>query len=143
MPTQQSFFDRATAALRDGNPYPILSDQVAFDNEAEKTQWRRRGDLMLDIRSSVRSRVVSIALADDIQRLLLDDQEVANAALAKRLLTELLAAAEGDDEGDQAYADFLAEIAPNEDIPKVVAAERMRRQKVAAHVRTLLDEIDA
>ena len=143
MPTPQSFFDRALAALREGNPYPMLSDQATFDNEAAKALWRRRADLMLDIRSSIHSRVVSIALADDIQRLLIDDPTLANPTLAKTLLRKLLAVAEANGEGDEAYADFLAEIAPDEDIPKVVAAERTRRQKVAAHVRMLLEKIDA
>jgi hypothetical protein len=143
MSTPQSFFDRACAALRDGNPYPMLSDQVAFDSETAKAQWRKRADLMLDIRESIHSRIVSIALADDIQRLLIDDPELANPTLAKTLLSRLLENAEENGEGDKAYANFLAEIAPNEDISKVVSAERTRRQKVAAHVRTLLANIDA
>jgi hypothetical protein len=141
MLTPQSFFDRAIAALREGNPYPILSDHIVFDSETAKAQWRRRADLMLDIRSSVYSRVVSISLADDIQRLLIDDEAVANPALARTLLSKLLAIAEDDGEGDKAYADFLADVAPNEDIPKVVAAERTRRQQVADYVRTRLEKI--
>jgi hypothetical protein len=96
MPTPQSFFDRARAALREGNPYPMLSDQVAFDSEAAKAEWHRRADLMLDIRSSIHSRVVSIALADDIQHLLINDLAVANPTLAKALLSKLLDIAEAN-----------------------------------------------
>jgi hypothetical protein len=98
---------------------------------------------MLDIRTSIRSSIVSIALADDIWRLLIEYREIANPELARRFLEQLLVVAEANGEGDQTYAEFLADIAPNENITQVVAAERERRRKVASHVRGLLGRIDA
>jgi hypothetical protein len=141
MPTQRSFFHRAVAALRDGNPYPMLSDQATFDSEAVKAHWRRKADLMEEVVTSIHNRIVSIKLADNIWRLLIEDHDINNPALARTLLGKLLAAAEADGEADQAYAEFLAEIAPTEDIPQILSALREHRQKVATHVRTLLGRI--
>jgi hypothetical protein len=96
---------------------------------------------MEEVVTSIHNRIVSIKLADNIWRLLIEDHDINNPALARTLLGKLLAAAEADGEADQAYAEFLAEIAPTEDIPQILSALREHRQKVATHVRTLLGRI--
>src|SRR6266478_385355 len=62
MPTQQSFFHRAVVALRNGNPYPMLSRRATFDSEAMKAHWRRKADLMEDVVTSIHNRIVNIKL---------------------------------------------------------------------------------
>ena len=143
MPTQQSFFHRAAGALRNGNPYPMLSGQATFDSETMKAHWSRKAHLMEDVVTSIHNRIVSIKLADDIWRLLIEDNDINNPALARTLLGKLLAGAEADGEADQAYAEFLAEIAPNENIPQILSALREHRHNAATHVRALLGRIDA
>lgn len=86
--------------------------------------------------------MVSLRLADDIWRLCIVDSDVASPSLARSLLKELIAAAHANGDADQFYGEFLREIDPTANVPRVVSTERERRQNVAQHVRTLLGKFN-
>jgi|ERR1022692_1004450 hypothetical protein len=139
MNSQKIPFDRARAALKQGNPYPFLSRKVEFPSGVLPEVWLRKAEAMFETLESVRTPNVSIRVANAVKEVFVSDPETKNVGLAKKFFGDLIAGYERS--SDEDYALFLAAFLPGEQIDEAVATTRENLDHAAAHIRALVKEL--
>jgi hypothetical protein len=132
-------FDHALSAIREGNPWPMLSDRTEFPSEPFKSAWRQKAIAMVEALDSIYSRNFSIRIADEIERIYVSDPDTKNLERAKRFLTQTLSFC--NSVTDEAYSEFLSGIIPSRDVAEAIPQSRRYSEHVAAHIKTLLENL--
>jgi 5S rRNA maturation endonuclease (ribonuclease M5) len=132
-------FNRACTALREGNPYPFLSGRVEFPPGVDGSIWQDKAAAMRETLEAVCTPIASTRVADEVERIFMLDPDTKNMRIAKKFLTDLLAACGAV--SDEDYASFLASFLPPSEIVDAVANSRQYQDQVAAHIRSLLAKL--
>jgi hypothetical protein len=133
-------FDRALSAIREGNPFPMLSKRVRFPSEPMRLLWFKKASAVRETLDSVDTGSVSFPLAKEVRRIFIDDADTRNIELAKKCLRKLLAKCGAM--SDEQYAEGLVGIAPKEEIPEAVRRSRACQDQVADYIKQLLVAAD-
>jgi hypothetical protein len=97
----------ALAAMRAGNPFPILSGKVDFSAE-ESLVWTRRAQWLNDIQGVVKWGGASLRLVEEIRAVCQSSGEYDLPEVAETLLTKVAATCRGFDPAK--YEQFLNEL---------------------------------
>src|SRR6266446_3458071 len=115
-------FDSALDALRNGNPYPMLSDAVRFRSRVCQDAWKQKASDVRDVLEAACSRNASVRLADKIVQIFVEDPDTNNRDIATKLLQKCLIA--NNALNDQQYGEWLETIIPKTEIESAVASGR-------------------
>ena len=132
-------FDRAKGAMREGNPWPMLSERTQFPSENAKRQWQQKAAIMQELLDSVRGRYWSKGTADQVNQIFVSDSDTRNLPLAKRFLQNILVSCRSV--SDEDYRNFLSEFVPAADVADAVVRSREHQNAVAAHIEKLINEL--